>query len=402
MGDKTIYRLLVKTHRKTGKKYLCVTKRKNYIRYLGSGTGWKQHLAQHGRDIVTEVLYETTDINSLAEQGIFYSELWNVVESDEWMNRKTECGYTWDIDGKKIGRLKKSGAILVAKVDDKRWETGELVYVTSGMSGARNTITGKIEWVESTDERWKNGGLVGVRTGMTNAKNTLTDEVEYVRCDDPRWENGELVGMCCALNTLTGKKEWVATDDHRWRDDTLVGVTKGKSAEVKMVTALNLLTGLNERVTPDDERWGRELVGVTKGTVTVRDSVSGQTMKVSVTDERRTTGQMVEINTGTITVKNAAGETMKVSVDDERRLSGELVSIAKGMVAARNTTTGKTEWVSVDDERWNTPELVHPNSGRIVVYDKNGKKHRVYKDDGRVIAGDLLPLKEHRAKNKNR
>ena len=42
--------LYVKTHRKTGLKYLGKTKKDPFV-YQGSGVHWKNHLNKHGYDV---------------------------------------------------------------------------------------------------------------------------------------------------------------------------------------------------------------------------------------------------------------------------------------------------------------------------------------------------------------
>jgi hypothetical protein len=87
----TIY-LYVKTHNKTGLKYLGKTESKNPHKYPGSGTYWKHHLKKHGKDYSTEIIKECKSIEEFAKWGLYYSNLWNVVESDDWANLKEETG----------------------------------------------------------------------------------------------------------------------------------------------------------------------------------------------------------------------------------------------------------------------------------------------------------------------
>jgi hypothetical protein len=93
----TIY-LYVKTHRVTGLKYLGKTVAKDPYKYPGSGIYWKAHLKKHGDDVHTEILHECKDNNELRDLGIYYSELWNVVDAvDEngrkiWANVRPEEG----------------------------------------------------------------------------------------------------------------------------------------------------------------------------------------------------------------------------------------------------------------------------------------------------------------------
>jgi hypothetical protein len=93
----TIYTLYVKTHRKTGLKYLGQTK-KNPIIYLGSGIDWVTHLAFFGNHIDTETLIQTSDWEELKYWGRYYSLLFRVTTSVDdfgnriWANRIPETG----------------------------------------------------------------------------------------------------------------------------------------------------------------------------------------------------------------------------------------------------------------------------------------------------------------------
>ena len=83
--------LYVKTHRKTGLKYLGKTVYKNPHTYPGSGRRWRAHLDKHGYDYDTEILFESENKEEIKEKGLYYSRLWNVVESEEWANLKEEA-----------------------------------------------------------------------------------------------------------------------------------------------------------------------------------------------------------------------------------------------------------------------------------------------------------------------
>jgi len=94
-----IYKLYVKTHTNTGMKYLGYTKQDPYT-YKGSGKYWNLHLEKHGNDVWTNVIFQTDLKNEIKQMGMYYSILWNVVESDEWANLKSEegdGGFTHDI-----------------------------------------------------------------------------------------------------------------------------------------------------------------------------------------------------------------------------------------------------------------------------------------------------------------
>lgn len=86
----TIY-LYVKTHNKTGLKYLGKTKNNPY-KYLGSGTRWIRHLKIHGYDVKTEIIHECQNNEEVKNWGSYYSKKWDIVNSDDWANLKEETG----------------------------------------------------------------------------------------------------------------------------------------------------------------------------------------------------------------------------------------------------------------------------------------------------------------------
>jgi hypothetical protein len=89
----TKYYLYIKTS-PYGLKYLGKTT-KNPFTYLGSGKIWKRHILKHSlkaEDIITEIVFETNDLEQLIEKGIELSVLYNVVESKQWANLREERG----------------------------------------------------------------------------------------------------------------------------------------------------------------------------------------------------------------------------------------------------------------------------------------------------------------------
>lgn len=83
--------LYVKTHNKTGLKYLGKTEKDPFI-YKGSGKYWKRHIQKYGYDVTTEIIYQSDSPENISEKGIYYSELWNIVESSDWANMRPETG----------------------------------------------------------------------------------------------------------------------------------------------------------------------------------------------------------------------------------------------------------------------------------------------------------------------
>jgi hypothetical protein len=93
----TIYTLYIKTHKITGLKYLGKTIQ-NPFKYNGSGTDWKLHLKKYGNDHYTELVMECQSKEEFKYWGIYYSQLWNIVNAQDdygnkiWANRIPETG----------------------------------------------------------------------------------------------------------------------------------------------------------------------------------------------------------------------------------------------------------------------------------------------------------------------
>lgn len=90
--NKFMIYLYVKTHNKTGIKYLGKTVAKDPHLYKGSGKIWRNHCEKYGYDYTTEIIFQSEDKNEIKEKGLYYSNLWNIVESKDWANlKKEEC-----------------------------------------------------------------------------------------------------------------------------------------------------------------------------------------------------------------------------------------------------------------------------------------------------------------------
>ena len=121
-----MYYLYVKKHQITNLKYLGYTRSKNPVSYRGSGIYWSSHIKKHGYKVETSILLETEDLNEIRAQGLYYSQLWNVVESQEWANLKPESGDGGFIPGFKQSRetieksaKKRRGAQRTAEQKDR-------------------------------------------------------------------------------------------------------------------------------------------------------------------------------------------------------------------------------------------------------------------------------------------
>ena len=83
--------IYIKIHNDTNKKYLGKTISDPYT-YKGSGTRWKRHINKHGYNVTTRVIYKTDCKQQLKEAGLIFSEMFNIIESDEFLNIVAEEG----------------------------------------------------------------------------------------------------------------------------------------------------------------------------------------------------------------------------------------------------------------------------------------------------------------------
>ena len=89
--------LMIKTHKLTGKKYLCkkqTTSDDRAIKYCGSGLKWKQHLKEYGKDVDTQIIYKCSIENKyeFRKIAIDYSQQFDIVNSPDWLNVIVEEG----------------------------------------------------------------------------------------------------------------------------------------------------------------------------------------------------------------------------------------------------------------------------------------------------------------------
>ena len=96
--------IYVKTHLITGLKYLGKTSSKNPSLYKGSGKYWKLHLKTHGNFVSTEILKECNNLEEARYWGEYYSDLFDVVNSNAWANLKPEIGDGGSAKGINFGR----------------------------------------------------------------------------------------------------------------------------------------------------------------------------------------------------------------------------------------------------------------------------------------------------------
>lgn len=120
--------LYLKQHNKTGLKYLGKTKQ-NPHEYTGSGIDWIEHLSIYGNDVSTEIIKECYTNNELNLWGRFYSTIFNVVESSEFLNRIPETG------GGGGGVLSEEGLNNIIKYQNNKVKDGTHHFLSGDIQG---------------------------------------------------------------------------------------------------------------------------------------------------------------------------------------------------------------------------------------------------------------------------
>jgi hypothetical protein len=177
---------MVKTHQKTGLKYLCKTT-KNPFKYDGSGVDWLTHLKKYGFEYDTEVIMECANQKELYYWGSYYSKIWNVVSGQDdygnkiWANRIPETGGGGG--GDKESHKKISDALKGKSTWNKGisgWKCDPKTNVNKSLSkqGNKNPQYGKSRTVDeknsissSIKDGWDRSILICPNCGMSGKQN---------------------------------------------------------------------------------------------------------------------------------------------------------------------------------------------------------------------------------------
>jgi len=149
----TIY-IYKKTHNITGLKYLGKTVSKDPHAYKGSGVHWTRHIKKYGYDVTTEIIRECQTEKELIEWGLYYSQLWNVVESKDWANLREEAGPkgSWSKESKeKLSNTKKKELSKLSKEEladrmknscssKKSWTAERIEKISKANTGKKRSV----------------------------------------------------------------------------------------------------------------------------------------------------------------------------------------------------------------------------------------------------------------------
>lgn len=160
--SKMIY-LYVKTV-PSGLKYLGATTKEPF-KYKGSGLYWKKHLKTHKfsiNDIDTKIIFSTTDEEEFMNKALYYSNLWNVVESEEWANLMPESGIKNTI-GRKVSTIIKEQISKSKKIQVYQYDLeGNFIQEWESMKAAsenNNILLCDISEAIKCKRKFKAGGF---------------------------------------------------------------------------------------------------------------------------------------------------------------------------------------------------------------------------------------------------
>lgn len=261
----TIYHLMVKTHKTTGLKYLCQTSQINYIKYSGSGKYWKDHIRIHGKFIDTQLLISCESREELTKWGLYYSELWNIINEV-------------DLNGKKVWANLTPESGTGGKTREISYNKGKMIA---------KDINGHTMMVDISDERVKRGELISINKGTVCVKNNAGEKFR-ISSDDPRFISGEFIST--------------------FKDTVIVKDKGNKCLRVDINDPLYL---------------SGELVHVLNGKFTAKD-INGNITKIDINDPKYLSGEFVGLSKNMVSVIDSLGVSSKVFTSDTRYISGEL------------------------------------------------------------------------------
>ena len=216
-----LYYLMIKEIVQTGLKYLCKKKYNKdpnaHLKYKGSGVYWNRVLKAHPEYTITTTVLGLFNEEELIKNGLYYSRLWNIVESKEWANLIDESG-----DG---GDTSKTPGFLKAKKERK---LGTGAKKCKGKKRYHNPVTKEIVDVlpgEIPPKGFVKGGIknkfnYGPKKGECEVYNDGTRKI-YVKKGDPIPEGfvkglhyiGTTKNRIGYYNPETGKKKYIKKGD---------------------------------------------------------------------------------------------------------------------------------------------------------------------------------------------
>lgn len=190
--------LYIKRHIDTGLMYFGKTTRPDIEKYNGSGVYWKKHIAKHGKEKIETIWFEKfNDFAALNEFATFFSEFFNIAQSNTWANLTEETGIsggnTLSPEKRKIHMKHKCGiersdevktAISESQRGKPRWSLEDKVRISKQQKDTKRPVRTE-EHKYNLSKSHKNKA-----TFINNEGNKI-----FTNKNDPRVLSGEYHGL---------------------------------------------------------------------------------------------------------------------------------------------------------------------------------------------------------------
>jgi len=206
--------LYIKQHKVTGKFYFGKTT-KNPEKYNGSGIHWKSHIKKHGAKIETLWYCLYTDKESIKNTALSFSKLWNIVESNDWLNLIEEDGIG---NGLPVGHKKTKEHLRKISESNKGkipWSKGLKLSKEFGEKVSKSKLAVK----KITTEKEKENIRKGTKKAMQNPEIKM-------KCSAPHIKNWILTSPSGEIFHIKNLRQFCI--ENNLYKSNLVQVAKGK------------------------------------------------------------------------------------------------------------------------------------------------------------------------------
>lgn len=162
----------------------------------------------------------------------------------------------------------------------------------------------------------------------------------------------------------------------------------GKLKHISENTVVCKINGINKRVSKQ-EYIDNNYDFMFKNMTMIR--LPDGSLKYVTCEEFKNNSDLISAHKGFVTVKDKEGNTFRVNKNDPKYLTGEYEYMFKDTKNFVNKITGEVKRLKLNDELLKTGEWKGQNVGKMIYKDKNGKNYKCYKDDPRVLSGELVP-----------
>jgi hypothetical protein len=220
--------LYIKQHKDTGKLYFGKTT-KNPTKYRGSGVHWKSHIKKHGNHIETLWFCLYMDEESITQAALDFSKLWNIVDSEKWLNLIEEDGIG---NGLPVGHKKTEEhkrKISESNKGKPSWSTGLKLSEEFGHKVSQSKL--------SRNKKYTDQEKMNISAGT---KKAMSDNIVKAKCSAPHIKNWILTDPSGQKHHISNLRQFCMNNNlHK---SNLVQVAKGKLKSSKGWTCVYDIT----------------------------------------------------------------------------------------------------------------------------------------------------------------